>query len=508
MIRTAFCVIFSGGLCPWTSLLASSSPFLVPVEEKIRYEQALEGKLSAVIDDILGPGLARVSVELTLEKPEPPAKPDAPGGFKWAALPQGPGQGAQELLPGFFAAKPPNPYDETPAVSQGAVFLPFMLKKISVNVILDRSVDSAQGERINEIVTSLLALDFRRGDSVNIIRAPFLPAWKAVLQRPDSAQMLMRYGLISVIVLLSMTLLAAAVMRLAGAMRSVSAPAQEHQISMDFGGGKEKPGELPAPEGESGAREEGERLVSAVQEGEILFEVKPKHVPLLKFMLENEAPENIALIVMHLPVPVRKELMSAFGAELSSQVLLNLATVRFVDREVVLEVKEELEKKLNSALGGVPKVIEFMGELGFRAKKQLVAYFEKNEPRLAAEIRGSVLLDDDLERLSDQEVGLLAFEVTLSDWGTVLSAFGESFRGRLKSHLPDKSWHIIEQNMKFSAGSPENTEAALEKVIGTAARLMSEGRIKKPPLPPRLLTAAAPAPPAPPKTDDAKGGEA
>ncbi len=50
-----------------------------------------------------------------------------------------------------------------------------------------------------------------------------------------------------------------------------------------------------------------------------------------------------------------------------------------------------------------------------------------------------MLLDDDLERLFDAELGILAFEVPLPEWGGSLEAFGESFRSRLKAHFPDKS---------------------------------------------------------------------
>ena len=312
-----------------------------------------------------------------------------------------------------------------------------------------------------------------------------------MLSNPDFAAMLTRYGLISLIVVVSMIILAAAVFRLAGSMSSMAQVQQAHQIEMSFSG--KSGGDTPALEGPSGEervvvekaggeKTGGEEFVVG-GEGmgdEVVFNVKLKHVPLLKFMLEREEPANIAIIVNHLPPDTRRALMSVFDRQLSSKIMLNMATVRFVEPEIVAEIKDELERKLNSAMGGVPKVIEFMAELGFKAKKDMIKIFEAQEPALASEIRAMVLLDEDLARLAEKDLSVLISALTLPEWSDIIPALSGDFKDRIKAQLPERSWQIIEQNLKFSAPSAEKMDAGIEKMVAAAEKLIKEGRITRP----------------------------
>ena len=467
----------------------------IPVQEKITYENALEQKVQEVLVNILGPNQARVSVEAVVEKPvEPPPEPKAP--FKWAGISQEPTAVAQQLLPGFYSATQEN--HERKSSSDSTLFLPFLIKRINVNIVLDRNITPSQAGNIGEVVAGILNLDTKRGDIVTIVRAPFIPAWKTMLSNPDFAAMLTRYGLISLIVVVSMIILAAALFRLAGSMSSMAQVQQAHQIEMSFGG--KSGGDAPALEGPSG----GERAVVEKTGGEetggeefviggegmgdeVVFNVKLKHVPLLKFMLEREEPANIAIIVNHLPPDTRRALMSVFDRQLSSKIMLNMATVRFVEPEIVAEIKDELERKLNSAMGGVPKVIEFMAELGFKAKKDMIKIFEAQEPALASEIRAMVLLDEDLARLAEKDLSVLISALTLTEWSDIIPALSGDFKDRIKAQLPERSWQIIEQNLKFGAPSAEKMDAGIEKMVSAAEKLIKEGRITRPPAVSNLL---------------------
>ncbi|MBI4801420.1 MAG: hypothetical protein HY796_02740 [Elusimicrobia bacterium] len=471
-------LLLASCLCP-----LSFAQTHISVEEKIQYEDALARKVQEVLANILGPNQARVSVEAVVEKPKEQEAPP----FKWAGISQDPAKSAQQLLPGYYSM-----FQEAQgAKSSGATtFLPFLIKNINVNIVLDRNIGAAQAGNIGDVVTGLLNLDVKRGDTVNIVRASFIPAWKAIINNPESANMLMRYGLISVIVVLSMVILAAAVIKLAGAMSSMAQVQQAHQIEMSFSGKGSPGGAGEAVAGPAGAKKEGGGGTPSPEESaeeEVVFNVRMKQIPLLKFMLEREDPANIALIVSHLPPEARKALMASFDRQLSSRIMLNMATVRFVEADIVAEIKEELERKLSSAMGGVPKVIEFMEELGFAAKKDLIKILETQEPALAAEIRSRVLLDDDLAKLSEKDLSALVSAFTPTEWSEIIPALSGDFKGKIKAQLPERSWQIIEQNIKFSALSAEKRDAGLEKLIASAENLIKEGRISRPPAPSKML---------------------
>ena len=460
----------------------------IPVDDKIKYEEALERKAQEVIVNILGPGRARVSVDALIEKPREPQPVAAPKQtVQWVDTSQSPPPGAQQILPGFYAA----PQEaERPKPQSPTVFLPFLVKRISVNVVLDKNVSSAQAANIAAVLGGILNLDQGRGDGVNVVRAPFMPVWSAMLTDPGIINMLARYGLISVIVMISMIILAAAVIKLAGAVSLMAGPQQSHKIEMDFSGRTSSAPEaaggselLSGPAGEAGPAAEAGGGAGAV------FDVKVEQVPLLKYMLEREEPANIAVIVSRLPPAARKALMGAFDRQLASRIMLNMATVRFVEPEVVSEIKEELERKLNGAVGGMPRVIEFMGEMGLRAKKDMIKIFETEEPKLAAELRARVLLDDDVEALSDKDLSMLLSALTPADWSDALPALRDDFKARIKTGMPERSWQIIEQNTRFNVPSAERAEAGLEKMVASAERLIREGKISRPASVSRLAAA-------------------
>ena len=476
-------------MCLWLgasglSSLSHAQAYL-PVEDKIKYEAALERKAQEVIVNILGPGRARVLVEAAVEKPREPQPVAAPKQtVQWVDTSQSPPPGAQQILPGFYTAPQET---ERPKPQSPTVFLPFLVKKISVNVVLDKDVSSAQAANIAVVLSGMLNLDQSRGDGVNVVRAPFMPVWSAMLTDPGIINMLARYGLISVIVIISMIILAAAVIRLAGAVSLMAGPQQAHKIEMDFSGrtssvpeaagGAELPG---GPAGEAGPE------AAAGAGGGAVFDVKVGQVPLLKYMLEREEPANIAVIVSRLPPDARKALMGAFDRKLASRIMLNMATVRFVEPEIVAEIKEELERKLNGAVGGMPRVIEFMGEMGLKAKKDMIKIFEAEEPALAAELRSRVLLDDDVAALSDKDLSMLLSALTPADWSDAMPALRDDFKARIKTGMPERSWQIIEQNARFNAPSAERAEAGLEKLVASAERLIKEGKITRPAAAPRL----------------------
>ena len=76
------------------------------------------------------------------------------------------------------------------------------------------------------------------------------------------------------------------------------------------------------------------------------FVVRPDQVEALADMLHKEDPDNIALVVEHLETGVRAQLLAALPAGLANRVLATMGRVRYVEPEVILNLKEELERRL------------------------------------------------------------------------------------------------------------------------------------------------------------------
>lgn len=473
--------ILAPGLC-------RAAPVSSSLQEKMRYERALEEKGDEILLKVLGPNQARVTVEATLKIEETPGLAkrgdEAQTRFSWLNAAQKKDK-MKELLPGFTSAMPVAPMDEEERQSYS-----YKVSKLSVNIIAGGELTPLQINSVTDLVERVLGLDMNRGDTVELVHTQFAPAWKTIVYSPEYLGILVRYGIVGLVIIISFLIIGLGIMKLAGAMGQV-AKSQEHEVSIGFGGeggGGGQP-ELPGPEaGEKDKKEAGE-APAAVESSRLVFNVRREQIPLLAGMLKKEDPENISLVVYHLPDEIRGELLSSLGKDLASKVILNLATVRFIDREMIEEIKQELEKRLDSAVGGLEKAVELIAPMRYSDKKDIVRQFDTYDPKLAAEIRSVFIFDEDLLSLSEKDLGVVATSIPVAQWAEVFPGMPAALQGKIKKQLSEKSVQMIEQTMGYEALNQLRQDEAMDKFMGIMAGLVKNGRIQKPAAPAALIGA-------------------
>ncbi|MFH1619426.1 MAG: FliG C-terminal domain-containing protein [bacterium] len=466
----------------------------IPLEDKAKYEKVLEQKVDDVLLRILGPNRAKVLVEAEMdftriEKLQVQKGSAAGSGekdfFRWQKLAGS--EGNQQLMPGFPAV---SAFEEAgdQSYERQTTFPASFIKKLSVTVLLDRSVPSAEAENVRSVVSDLLLIDAKRGDEVTVLRAPFAPAWKTIWYTPEAVGLIFKYGVLTFMGIIAMIVVAIGFLKLAGAMNTMAKAQQSHMISMDFGKGAapaglvEGPSALPGLSHEGGEKAaQGMREDSSETEGEeVVFNVKANQVPFLVHILAKEEPANIALVTAHLAPEIRKEFLRALPAETASDVIANMAKVRFVEPDVISTLKDELERRLQGAVGGVTKVLEILENVNLRAKKEMLQRLEEKHPDIVREVRSRVLLVEDLGRLPDKDISLLVSSIKLEDLSSAVWEMPEALKEKIRGQMAEKSWQMVEQSMKYGAPSAAKTEKAQEDLVETAGRLIKEGRITDP----------------------------
>lgn len=475
------CAALAPGLCRAAQVSSS-------LDEKVRYERALEQKGDEILQKVLGPNQARVTVEATLKIEQTPGT----GGegpqtrFSWLNASQKK-ESAKELLPGFAAAASVAPMGEEETRSYS-----YNVSKLSVNIIAGGQITQAQIVNVRDLVERVLGLDVKRGDTVDLVRTQFAPVWKTIWYSPEYMGLFIRYGIVALVIMISFVIIGFGIFKLAGAMGQM-AKAQEVSIGFNGEGSRGDQPELAALEGGEKTGTEPAGAGAPEEPARLTFNVKRGQVPLLASMLRKEEPENISLVVYHLPDEVRGELLSSLGKDLASQVILKLATVRFVDRAMIEEIKEELEKRLDSAVGGVDKAVEMLAPMSYSEKKEMVRQFEGQDPKLAAEIRNVFIFDEDLLSLTEKDLGIVASSIPVVQWAEVFPGLTGALQGKIKKQLSEKSVQMIDQTMKYAALSQRRQDEAMDKFMGTMAGLVKEGRIPKPAAPAALIGSDKPA---------------
>jgi len=480
----AFCAALLAALFP---LAATAGAQGLPFEDKARYEKALEQKVDEVLARLLGPNQAKVVLEATIDfnrtekldvTSEIPA--DSKNPFKW----QGAGGDAQTgdyLMPGFPSFG--SGANENKTYNRQMLYPSAFVKKMTVSIILNRDLPDLDAENIRRVVSEMLLLDVKRGDQLSVIKAPFAPLWRTIWYTPEAISMVLKYVMLSVMGIIGMIVVAVGFLKLAGAMSTMAKVQQSHQITMDLGkgaapGGLESgmPGagaadrpQLGAPDKETGAAEE-----------RVLFAVRLDQVPFLVSLMANEDPANVALVTGHLTQEVRAEFLKRLPPEFSSEVLISMAKIRFVEPEIIATLKDELERRLGGAVGGLDGALEALDNVDLKARMGMIAELDKKHPELAAEVRRHVLLPEDIAKFSERELSLLAGALKAEEWATALFELPEAVKVKLKAQLAEKTWQMIEQSMSYGTPSREKTGQALERVIATAAAFIKEGKILHP----------------------------
>lgn len=494
MIKTIWrTFIYSGDLLALCALLVCTQPGRLAagsnLDEKARYEQFLEQKAEEVLLKLLGPGKAKVAVQAVIDfsSTERVSSEGARGGgedlpYKWQNINKAEGGAeAQQLLPGFPVSSRLNPVKAAEAgnVQREFVFPQVLVKRLTVSLVLNEDIPDVYVQKARQVVVDMFALKPDRGDEIIVTKARFAPIWYTA----ETLNILLKYGIIAGISLVGMLIVGIGFLRMAGAVNNMSGSAQPQHIRMEMGGGlvqDQDPGRAEALEYKSGGRESPQEPSGEAPPDGVIFNVKEEKLGLLVSILAKDDPADISLIAVHLPAVLRSRFIGMLPDEKASEVVASMAEVRFVDPDMILRIKEELERRLSGALGGYEKVLEVIDNADMKGKKRLIMSLEKSHPNVASKVRHRVLLLEDLYLLDDKDFALLAGALTVDKWASVARRIPDAARERLKSNLAERTWKILEQTMKYEEPPEEKIDAAIEELLSASWKLIGEGRIKKP----------------------------
>jgi signal transduction histidine kinase/flagellar motor switch protein FliG len=476
--------------------LTPQPPNTIPLDDKARYERFLEDKAESVLLRILGPNRAKVVVDATLDfsrvekfkmttgddEKKDDTNPDAL--FLWDAKPVKKGEAPKQLLPGI----PTDPQQTQPAPTgppqsyerQYSYPISFV-KKLVVTIIVDRSVPNDQSDTIESIVSNLLDIDPSRGDVLTMVRASFAPAWKTIWYSQDSFSMVLRYSVLTLLTLMTLVVVAMCFLKLAAAIETM-ARAQSGQYSMDMG---LKNPELESAEDEKlleaeAEEEKPEEKVAEEEQQAITIEVKDDQMENLITMIQDEDAENIALVSAYLAPAARKRFMSMLSRERQMEVLKNMSSVRFVEPDVIMKIKAEIEHRLSGAVGGMSRVYDFIETAPPNLQRELLRELETKDPELYAILRSRVLLMEDLVQLKPEEWSLIMGRVHMNDWATALRGAPPELAACVQAQVLPQTWAIVEQIMESQSVANERILASQNAIIDIVRGLIEEGKVENP----------------------------
>ena len=465
----------------------------LPIEDKNKYDKSLEEKAESVVLKILGPNKAKVVVDATLDftridrlelvsgkGKEGDEKGQNPALFAWQQLSQS--SGPSEFLPGIPIAGPTGMGSGPPqSYERKSGFAPSFVKRLAVTIIFDKSVPVEQQDTIRTILTELLEIDPER-DSLNVVTAQFAPLWKTIWYSPDSFSMILRYLLLTLMALITLGVVAFCFIKLANAMEAMANAQTDYgmDLNSEDKGGME--GAEQALLDEEKKKEEEAELAELKKEEapEVIIEVKENQVQILLNMIKGEGAENIALVLTHLTEERRKQILSKLPRDIEAQVLVWFSEVKFIEPEIIEAIKEEIERRLSQAVGGMERVFEIIDAADPPTKKEILEALKISNPELAHLVRSRVLFIEDLVRLGASDWALLMGRIRLEDWAVALKDAPSELRTILRSNMMPKTWAILEQTMASVAFAQERVAEAHGTILGEVWKMIQSGLITNP----------------------------
>jgi len=473
-------------------ILGLSGLFLNSQEEvlsnKAQYENFLANKVENAITKVLGPSQVKVLIDVTMdyskiEKVDYEKTKETRENFT-AAKEAGDISGKDYLMPGFEIPRLESKGNEPRSYTKQLIIPSNLIKKIKINLIVNEKLDNNTITNITNMTKEILNLDEKRGDEIVVLKSFFAPMWKTIWYDPNSLNFIIKYIIISIVGIISLLIVAMGFLKLASAMNTMAKVQQTHQITMEVGQGANPmlssnldiTKALPL----STKREEGsEEIEESDLMGKIYFDIKPYQIDALVNLMIKEDPQNVAIIVDHLKDDIKSEFLKKLPQDFASDIILSLAQMRFIDRETILHIKEELETRLSGVVGGVNVAVKLVENLNWIEKARYLKNMEIRQPDIYKEIRKSVMIIDDVKYLDSKDISIIISQTSIDDWSNIFNILDDELKEKLKNEFSGTSWKIIEEKAK-EATTNEKVEKSLSSIMNSISDLIKDGRIKKP----------------------------
>lgn len=428
------------------------------VAGRLQYERALEAKVDRLLEDVLGARSARVFIEATLDQSVTEEAVERL--VKEAEA----GQDAELELPGF--RRPPAP--PPPPAARRLSSEPQPLRRLSVRLVADPGLKTAQLRDAEELVRQVLPIVPDRGDELVVLRAPLRETWDKLLERPwlrvagAAAALLLFLG--GVLVFLG----ALAARR--AAVQAVRQIREDLALSAPYPGGPvlDAVPALPAPAVGLPDRTFALRFVTGQNLRLVARFLETRPPAAARWVLGTLEPDSAAALFRLLPVATRQ----AAAIELAAPKPGKPPTEAELHK-----LAEELREFLEREAKGTGLLQEILVRSPEALRKAVLDSVRIKAPGALSRVQAGLMRFDELERADAGSLVLLVRETTSEDLAVALRGCRPSLCDKLLASLPavlrDSAKRRIGQK-----GDEAQTLSARAAILARWRELEASGKVR------------------------------
>lgn len=456
---------------------------LTLTEEKINLEKSIQQKVEDILLKIIGSKNFVVLVTVEVKTPEQtPAsnidlsKTNYPGFYIRE----------EEYLPGVTYSYLPvtNPVTNLP--------MQLIIDKIIINVAVDVSLPESIVNRIRSEVPGFLGLNTLRGDTINITKIHFqkTPTWQMILE-----QMMPHLYIPLVILVIALflfgpvthffkTVVKAVQLRIEAdaRLRSTEKTEISGQTQTGLLPGNELPSLLPATG--LGGSATLELSVGGKKEDKSqrkLFDfINKSNLKNLWYLIKDEAPSTIALVLNYLPADLVTEFMNMLDHKTQAKVALELASVKLPDPQEVQEIENNIRTRIDYCIGGEEYFLSLLDQADKDVQEDILQTLSIQNPALAEKLREKIFLFEDILFLDKTTLQKIIRETQRRGISLAIALKGASdeIKNKIMDCLTEGGRAMLAEQIDLLGEIGEKViKTEQKKIIATIRDLLNAGEI-------------------------------
>lgn len=200
--------------------------------------------------------------------------------------------------------------------------------------------------------------------------------------------------------------------------------------------------------------------------------------------LVNEHPQTIALIVAHLPVEKKVDVLRKLPEGLQAEVVLRVSNLDFVSPELIAQLDDVLKTELSTLgsidtqqLGGVEPIADMLNLMDKNSEKNIMARVEEKDPELAEEIRKLMFVFEDVIFVDDRGIQELLKVVDNTKLTTALKTAPEEVKMKLFKNMSNRAATLLREDLEsLGPTKVSDVEKAQQEIVQQIKDLESKGK--------------------------------
>lgn len=479
-----------------TTLLAVRAGAADASSDESLVSERLSSRAIAVLDGVLGPGRAKILVEVRGERLQirsevemlTPLDKDGIGGVKEALR--------MLDMPGYYRERAPPAAKVNPAQHM----VPFQkdfeyslrdagfeIKKIEATAVLDTALTETEARDAAQLLPQLLKIDASRGDVLTIVRAPMRPAWQVAFSNPGDWRKLIfaAAGLFGALVFV--LILAAAFVRGARVFANELTARRErtvHEYREAAGLGEPLPELMPgSPAG----------LAEAGGAAGLSFGAPPFAALGGRFdFLESADPADAARVLSEEPAAdlaqifaylakLAPEIASRLFAKLPPDIQAEASTailkLKAVDPDRLSEIENKLRASIANGLRGSQRLATILSRFPGDDRAMLLERLAERDGAGVEAVESQLFSFEDFDTLSPADLRRVIGAVPYELWGLALRGAPQALAGKVLAELPDGPRGLVRDEASVLQ-SKDKVVAARSKLLNVVVELAAKGLVR------------------------------